>query len=74
MDTVTTNDKPKSGRPMKASDKERRSICCHSKLKPFYTAREIYKEVRGPSVLSLSTVFTPKWSFGSISNQETTFG
>ena len=56
MDTGNTHDKPKSGIPMNASDRERRSICRLSHIKPFYTAREIYKEVRGPSVLSLSTV------------------
>ena len=55
MDTGTTNDKPKSERPMKASDRKRRFICRLSNLKPFYTAREIYKKVRGSSVLSLST-------------------
>ena len=73
MDTEITNDKPKSGKLMKVSDRDRRSICRLSNIKPFYTAREIYKKVRGSSVLSLSTVqryFCQNGLFGRIATKK----
>ena len=56
LDTGSTNDKAKCGRPMKASERERRAICRISNKKPFSTAREIYEEAGGPPMLSISTV------------------
>ena len=56
LDTGSTDDKAKSGRPMKASERERRSICRLSITKPFSSARQIYAEVSLSSTLSFSTV------------------
>ena len=53
---VSTNDRSKSGRQPKASERERRCLCRYSKANPFATARQIHEEVGGPSAISISTV------------------
>ena len=56
LDTGSTNDRLKSGRQPNALERERRCLCRYSKTNPFATARQIYEEVGGPSVISISTV------------------
>ena len=56
LDTESTNDKAKSGRPMKSTERKKRFICRLSITKPFSGARQIYAEVGLSSTLSLSTV------------------
>jgi len=56
LDTGSTNDRPKSGRQPKASERERICLCRYSKANLFAIARQMYEEVGGPSAISISTL------------------
>lgn len=54
--TGSTENRPKSGRPMKTTERERRRLCQLSKTNPFKTPRELMNEVRFSQDVSIYTV------------------
>ena len=56
LETGSTNDRIRSGRPIKGIERERRKLCRVSKKDPFLTAREILIESNIDTALSVRTV------------------
>lgn len=52
----STTDGKRTGRPIKATLRERRNLCRTSKRNPFLSAAEVYRLTNGPTELSKATV------------------
>lgn len=64
METGSTNDRARSGRPLKTSERERRNICITSKKFPFLTSTEVKNKVYMQNTISNRTVSRILWKAG----------
>jgi len=56
IDTGSTDDRHRTGRPRKTSERERRNICRQAKFTPFSSPRELFSKVHLGANISLRTV------------------
>jgi len=56
IDTGSSDDRHKTGRPRKTSERKRRNICRQSKLTPFSSPRELFRKLHFVENISLRTV------------------